>query len=102
MVETKQFCESEFLSVDLVKSSNIKNCVIITEPVGKYSVYGLRLTCVVEINKKQKIWKMNKNTVVNLQVLGSDSKNWIGKIINLEIIKINGKDSIIGTVIKKR
>ena len=102
MVDTKQFCESEFLSAEFVENSKSKKCVIITEPIGKYSDYGLKLTCIVEIDGKQKIWKMNKRTVVNLQVLGSDSIKWVGKIINLETCLINGKNAIIGLPNKQK
>lgn len=101
MVDVTQATESSYLTVDLVRASPTKKCVIIdageyveAEFKGKkYAKFQMN----VQIDGKIKTWSPNKDTNKNLaEEYTFDSQNWIGKVVKLSIRKINGKDSVDG------
>jgi hypothetical protein len=101
MVDVTQAMESSFLTVDLVRDSPTKKCIIITE--GEYvdaEYQGKKYTkfeLEIEIDKKIKKWSPNKDTVKNIsEEYGKNSKLWVGKLIKLSIGKIAGKDTVNG------
>lgn len=96
MVDTTQYGEGQYLTADMVKSSPSKKLVIVGEPKGKPSDFGERLTADVEMDGKKKEWRLNRDTVKNMQTLGIDSKYWNGAEVNLQVVTISGKESIIG------
>ena len=96
MVDTSEFLEGQYMTVDLVKQSPSKKCVIIGEPTGEETDFGFKLTAKVQIDGKDKIWRMNKDSIKNLRQLGVDSNTWDGAIVNLRVVTISGKECIIG------
>lgn len=99
MVDTTEAMESQYLTADIVKGSPTKKCVIVDGGSYEDTVFGTkRLTLKVSIDGKQKIWRPNRDSVKNLRTYGVDTTNWVGKTINLQIISIQGKDSIIATI----
>jgi len=96
MVDTTRFAEGQNLTVQLVKDSPSKRCVIIGEAQAEETDFGEKLTVQAEIDGKQKKWRMNRDTVKNLRQLGVDSNTWGGAVVNLRIITVNGKESVVG------
>ena len=98
MVDSTEAMESSFLTVQIVKDSTTKKLVVLDQ--GSYETTEnneRRLSIVVNIDGKKKKWRPNKETVQNLQVLGKDTVNWVGKVINLQIQMRGGKEAVIGT-----
>lgn len=101
MVDATKAMESSYLNVDLVRNSLTRKCVIIDSGAyveGEYQgkTYT-KLELSVEIDKKQKTWSPNKDSVKNIsEEYGTDTELWVGRIIKLSIGKSNGKDTIIG------
>lgn len=95
MVDTTEAMESKYLTAELVKNAESKVITFISD--GKYedTEWGSRLTITVKIDGKEKIWRPNRDSVKNLQQLGKDSTEWFGKKAKLQIVVIQGKDSII-------
>ena len=101
MVDVTQAMESEYVNVDLIRESPTKKAVILNEGVYEEAEYQgkkyNKFNLLIEIDHKQKIWSPNKDSVKNIaEVHGRDSKNWVGKLVLLRIIKQNGKDLVIG------
>lgn len=96
MVDSTEAMESQFVTVDLVKSSPTKKLVIIDPGDYEKTDYGNRLTMGVNIDGKRKLWRPNIETVENLQVLGKDTVEWLAKPIVLVVEKRSGKEAVIG------
>ncbi len=100
MVDTTEAMESKYLTADMVKASPTKKATILEggsyEEVTYEGETARRLTILVEVDQKRKIWRPNRDTVSNLQVWGKDSEQWVGKVARLQTMKIQGKDCIIG------
>ena len=96
MVDTSQYIESQYLTAEMVRNSPTKVAVIIGEAKPEKTDYGEKLTATVEIDKKRKIWRMNRDTVKNLHEVSKESCDWNGMSIKLQVVSIQGKDSIIG------
>ena len=105
MVDTTRAMESSYVTVDLIRESPTKKCVIIdggeyveAEYNGKkYDKFQLT----IELDGKRKSWSPNKDSVKNIaEVYGRDSNAWVGKIIKLRIMKILGKDVVSGSPIE--
>ena len=100
MVSTKEALESKYINAELVKASPTKKLVPLSE--GNYEEVTYegettrRLTIPVSIDGKEKIWRPNKDSVINCSVLGEDSKTWVGKTILLSTIRARGKEMVIG------
>jgi len=101
MVNITQAMESAYLTVDTVRESPTRKCVILTE--GEYKDAEFKgktyekFELVVEIDGRKKLWAPNKDSLKNIsEYHGKESALWIGKIIKLSIGKSNGKDVIIG------
>lgn len=101
MVDTTKYAEGNNLTVEVVKNSPSKQCVVIGEAKPETTDYGEKLTVIVEIDGKQKTWRMNRDSVKNMQELGLDSRMWNAAIVKLKIVSISGKDSIIGVPMTK-
>jgi hypothetical protein len=97
MVDATQAMEGKYVNADLVRNSVSKKCVFIDEGVYEDGDYGAKLHLTVGIDGKQKTWAPNKDSVKNIaEEYGTNTKNWIGKVIKLSIGKINGKDTVNG------
>lgn len=102
MVDVTEAMESQYLTADLVKESPTKKIAFVEE--GGYEEVTFnnetssRLTLSVEIDGKRKLYRPNRDSVSNISAsFGKDSKEWVGKAASLQIVRIQGKDSIIAT-----
>ena len=100
MVDISEAMESDYVSVDVVKQSKTKTIVVIDPGQYEPDDYGNRkLTMVVNLDGKQKKWRPNKKTMQNLQGLGQDTTEWLGKPIVLSIELYNGKEMVVGMAV---
>lgn len=98
MVDATQATESSYITADLVKNSPTKTLVILGEGEYRKTDYGDKLVLPVEIDGKKKEWSINKDSGMNmLDKFGKDTKAWLGKKIELKIMRVLGKDSVVGT-----
>ena len=87
------------LSVGFVKNLDQKKLVILTEGVEKVMQDDAkRLNFIVEVGGQKKNWMPNPTTMQNLiDAYDHETKQWIGKIVNLSTAIMRGKEVIIGT-----
>jgi len=100
MVDTTEAMESQYLTAELVKESPSKRAHIIDEGAYEEVVFdgvsSRRLTMKVEIDGKSKLWRPNKDSISNLRnAYGKDTAQWVGKDILLQVIRIQGKNSVL-------
>ena len=96
-----EYGESDYITAEIVKASPTKNLTILGDAKVEETDFGSKLEIPVEIDSKKKKYRPNKDTIKNLcQVLGAETKAWIGKTIHVQTVSINGKDSVIGVVNK--
>jgi hypothetical protein len=100
MVNSKEATEGDYISVALINSAQNKNSVVIDPGDYEKTDFGRRLTIGVNIEGKIKRYRPNKESVLNLQVLGLDTMQWVGKIINFSVEKRLGKDCVIAKLAK--
>lgn len=100
MVSTDEALESKYLTAETVKASPTKKLVVIGQ--GGYENQNFdgevsrRLTIPVQIDGKDKFWRPNRDSVTNCKTAwGRDTETWIGKVAKLQVIRIQGKDSIV-------
>jgi len=86
------------LNVNFAKNSPTKKAVILNGGVLKQMPDGKnKLNLLVEIDGKQLPWIPNIITLKNLQdKYGTESNAWVGKVINLNIQFIQGREGIVG------
>ena len=96
MVGTDEFLEGQYVTVDLVKNSPSRKCVIVGEPRGEETDFGYKLTANVNMDGKEKIWRMNKDSIQNMRELAKDTKEWDGAKVSLRLIVYKGKESVVG------
>ena len=104
MVDAQQAAESDYLNADIVRESKGKKAVIINagsyEDVTFNNETKRRLTLDVMIDDKVKQWRPNRSSVANIiNEFGKDTERWVDKVINLQVIKIQGKDSVLATAV---
>ena len=96
MVDSTEATESKFLNADIVKNSKTKKLVLTGQGEYVEGKFGNKLEVPVEIDGRPKIWSINKDSAINLrEAYGTDTKSWIGYVIDLKIVKIQNKDCII-------
>ena len=100
MVGTDLALETKYITADLVKKSPTKRLVCLGDGQYEDVTYNeettKRLTIPVQIDGKDKIWRPNKDSVINMRnEFGTDSIDWIGKPVALKVITIQGKESVI-------
>ena len=97
MADISEALESNFLSVDVVKNSTTKKCVVVDPGSYEDDDFGNRkLSVKVNIDGKVKKWRPNISTVENLRVFGMDTTAWMGKVIDLSVDKQGGRELVIG------
>ena len=96
-MDTTDFSEGQFLTPKLVSDSPIKIGVILGEARPEETKYGKQLTVNVEFNKRIKVWRLNRDSVKNMQRLGNDSQLWVGQRISFSVVVVNGKERVIGS-----
>lgn len=103
-MDTKQYAEPDYITAQLVKESKTQRAIILGDATIKDIEYAgkhyERLQVMVELDGRKKSYSPNKDTLKNIHsVLGTESRNWIGRTLRLRVLSINGKDSIIGDVL---
>jgi hypothetical protein len=99
-METQEFSESKYLTAELVKNSPTKIATIIDEAKGEQTDFGEKLKCTIQLDGKEKIWRLNRDSVKNMQALGTDSKAWILTQVRLAVVTSKGKDIVLGFPVK--
>jgi len=102
MVGTDEALESKYVTAELVKNSISKKLVVISdggyEEVTYENEVSRRLTLPVQIDQKDRIWRPNRDSIANMRsAYGADTKSWIGKATKLQVVRVQGKDSVIAT-----
>lgn len=100
MVNTQELTESEFLGTQFVKDSTTKKAVILNSGTVEPSKDGnyKQLQLLVEIDGRQKKWKLNKISLRALQSkYGNNSELYVGKVVTFSTMLLQGgKEAIIG------
>lgn len=100
-MDINEFLESEFLTCEYVRTSTTKKATILSSGTKELSQDGKtkKLQLLVEIDGKQKFWKLNKASLKNLkEKFGTDSNLYIGKVVGLSLQTLQGgKEGIVGT-----
>lgn len=97
MVDTTEAMESQYMTIKYVKENKVKTMVVIDGGDYEDSKFGKRLKLTVNTNGRSKIWNPNTDSVKNLQLYGKDSKDWVGKLVLVNVISINGKENLIAS-----
>lgn len=102
MVDVSDELESKYVSVQVIKQSKSKLGVILGS--GEYQecefdkVKMQRLTLPIELDKKQKIWRPNKDSLKNMAArYGNDTMHWLGKRILFQVVTVSGKELVIAS-----
>jgi hypothetical protein len=98
-MDTTEFSEGKFITAELVKASPTKVCVVLDEAKPETTQFGESLFANVKIDGKNKVWRLNKDSVRNMHQIGIDSKSWIGRKVQLMTINVKGKETILGVPI---
>ncbi len=103
MTDTKEALESQYVNAELISNSESKKLVVVDEGSYEETQFGKRLTLNVDVDGKRKIWRPNKDSVANLNegYGGTDTKTWVGKTVNLQIVRILGKDAVLATATRE-
>ena len=94
-MDSTAFGESAYITPDLVKQSTTKKVYITGDAKIVQGKFGDKLELPVEMDMKPKTWGLNRDQVKNLQQFGKDTKLWIGKYVELRVITMNNKDTIV-------
>jgi hypothetical protein len=95
-MDTTIFSEGQYVTAEVVKSSPTKLAVVLDEALPQKTDYGESLQCRVNIDGKIKVWRLNRDSVKNMQALGVDSNTWVGSKVQLMVMTVKGKEQIIG------
>jgi len=103
-MDTTQYGESQYLTPTLVKESPqtpLKVGVIVSDVTVEDGKFGKQLSINVSFDQKVKIWKMNRESVKNLQKFSKLSESWLTKKVSF-IISLNksGKEQLIGEFVE--
>jgi hypothetical protein len=97
-METNQLTESANITMSLIRNSPSKKLVILSSGSMVLDKTGQpKFEVLVEIDGQRKNYRPNKTTMRNLQKkFGTNSDSWVGKILDLSLGNIEGKDAILG------
>jgi hypothetical protein len=98
-MDTTAYSEGQFITPEFVKFSPTKIGVLLGEATPEETKYGKQLTVNVEIDRKIKVWNLNRDSVKNMQQLGIDSSAWVAKRVRFNVVSVGGKDRVIGNPI---
>ena len=98
-MDTTRFSEGQYVTSELVELSPTKIGVIIEEAKEKQTDYGEALSVTINMDEKKKTWRLNRDSVKNMQQLGKDSLSWIGKKVQFQVVNVKGKKLVIGSPI---
>jgi hypothetical protein len=97
-MDATQYGGSDFITTEIVKASKTKKLVIVGDGKAEDTDWGSRIEFPVEIDGRRKRYRPNKDTIKNcISLFGADTKGWLGKFIDVRVISVAGKDSVIGT-----
>lgn len=102
MVDITEALEGQYLGVETVRNSPSKKCVVVSTGEYAETEYGKKISILVEIDGKKKTWRLNRDTLKNMSHLGLDTVAWIGAVVELRIVTMQGKDSIVGLPILRQ
>ncbi len=94
-MDTSNFGESAYITPELVKTSTTKRIYIAGDAKIVQGKFGDKLELPVEIDNKPKTWGLNRDHVKALQQFGKDSKQWLGKWVELRVVNNGQKEVII-------
>ncbi|MAH49120.1 hypothetical protein CMI37_25065 [Candidatus Pacearchaeota archaeon] len=98
MVDATKATESEYLNADTVKELSKKKGVITSAGEYQETEWGDKLTMEIEVDGRQKKWRVNRSSAQNLKAeFGVNTDKWVGKVVNLQVINIQGKQSVLAT-----
>ena len=105
MVGTDEALESKYVTAELIRNSPTKKLVVMEEGSYEEVTYenetSKRLTIPVQVDAKERIWRPNRDSIANMRgAYGNDTKSWVGKATKLQVVKVQGKDSVIATGIQ--
>lgn len=103
-MDTKEFSESTYVNVELVRNSPTKRCIIKTDAKAEDVTFdgqtSKRITLEVELDGKIKGYSPNRTSLKNIQDgYGFESKKWVGKALHLNVVKMP-KECVLATVEK--
>jgi hypothetical protein len=98
MVEIDEIIGGEYINAELVRNAKDKRCVIINEGEIIETKFGRKaLELKVQIDTFTKTWTLNQETMRNLrEQWGSNSKEWVGKMVMLSTAEREGKRYVVG------
>ena len=94
-MDTTQYGESVYIAPDLVKQSASRRVYIAGDARIIKGKWGDQLELPVELDGKPKTWGLTRDVVKTLQQFGKDSKQWVGKWVELRVINDAGKDKVM-------
>lgn len=95
-MDATQFGESDYITAEIVKASPTKKAVITGKPKSEETDWGMKLSIPVDIDKKPKTYRPNKDSVRNIiEVFGKETDNWVGKELHLSVVSVMGKDGVL-------
>lgn len=100
-MEIGNLIDGKWITVDLVKKSDKKVAVVITEGVMKPVEFdgkkSERLAIIVELNGNQLEWQPNKDSLMNMaNAYGRETRLWVGKRVIFNTTVMNGRELVIG------
>jgi hypothetical protein len=98
-MDTTEFSEGKYITPLLVNKSPTKKCIILDEAKPEKTDFGEQLVCHVEIDGKGKLWRMNMDSVKNMQRINIDSRFWREKSVQFLVTMVKGKEVVIGSPI---
>ncbi len=98
MVDARNYL-GESITADMVEAMEANQLVILSKGTEKLMRDNAKkLNFFVSINKLKKQWQPNPTTLKNLiKAWGHETENWLGKVVNISLKIIIGKNTIIGT-----
>lgn len=98
-MDTKKFAQGNYLTPDMVKASPqapVKVGVIVSDVKIEVGSFGEQLTVMVNFDKEIKTWRLNRESVKNMQKVGSDSLTWLSCKVAFVVVDRKGKEVLIG------
>lgn len=99
-MDTTEFSQGQYITAEVVKQSPTKTGIIIDEALGENTDFGVKLQCKVNFDGREKIWRLNRDSVKNMQTLSLDSKAWISTQVRFMVLNAKGKEIVVGVPMK--
>ena len=104
-MDATRYGEGEYITAQTVSLSASKKALIVGDAVVSESVFqgktSQKLSLPVEFDGRRRVLRMNRTTVKNvIDVLGVETSSWQGRWLSLNVVSINGKESVIAMVLR--